>query len=226
MKSSVALITNLKQKNMSLTSKNIFRFFLLTVILAAFSIVCFAQNEKPRPVPKEVQAIVGEYQGTWTSYALDEKGEIVKRASWTDVVKAENPTFGSDRISVTTTDEMTFDGGKIPPMKIQAKEGFMLNADGSLGDYFIETFGQTYRMLKLNEATRVYSSTANPREYPMLGAVKIISAQHCLVKVVTFEDGVETHNISRVTTVQWKDLAGNLRTTQFVSLQGKHKRIK
>ena len=36
--------------------------------------------------------------------------------------------------------------------------------------------------------------------------------------------GVETHRVSRVTTVSWKDKDGAERTTQFVSLQGYHKR--
>ena len=45
-----------------------------------------------------------------------------------------------------------------------------------------------------------------------------------LVKVVTKEQGVETHRISRVTTVSWKDKEGKEQTLQFVSLQGYHKR--
>jgi hypothetical protein len=45
-----------------------------------------------------------------------------------------------------------------------------------------------------------------------------------LVKVVTKEQGVETHRISRLTTVSWKDREGKDRWLQFVSLQGFHKR--
>ncbi len=36
--------------------------------------------------------------------------------------------------------------------------------------------------------------------------------------------GAETHWISRLTTVSWKDKAGKERWLQFVSLQGYHKR--
>ena len=41
-------------------------------------------------------------------------------------------------------------------------------------------------------------------------------------KVVTSEEGVEIHRITRVTTVNWTDQAGQERSTQFVSLQGFH----
>lgn len=210
---------------MSHKSKNIFRFFFLTLIFGSLALAAFAQKDESRPIPKEVQAILGSFQGEWTSFALNDKGEVVKKASWTDTVKAESPTFSPDRVSVATTDEMTFEGGKIPPMKIQAKEGYLLNADGTLGDYFIETFGQTYRLQKLNAAARVYAAIATPREFPMLGAVNIVSAQHALIKVITYEDAGETHNISRITTIEWKDSAGKMHTTQFLSLQGKHRRI-
>jgi hypothetical protein len=210
---------------MSKTYEFLLHFCLQSLVCVALSASVFAQKDESRPIPKEVQQILGNYKGAWTSFGLNEKGEVVKQASWTDVIKAENPVFSGDRVSVTTNDEMTFEGGKIPPMKIQSKEGFFINGDGVLGDYFIETFGQTYRLQKLNEAARAYAAVASPREYSMLGKVNIVSAQHVLVKVVTFENGIETHSISRVTTVEWKDVAGALRTTQFVSLQGRHQRV-
>jgi hypothetical protein len=45
-----------------------------------------------------------------------------------------------------------------------------------------------------------------------------------VIKVVTKEQGVETHRISRLTTVSWKDKEGKERWLQFLSLQGSHKR--
>jgi hypothetical protein len=38
------------------------------------------------------------------------------------------------------------------------------------------------------------------------------------------EQGLETHRISRVTTVSWQDKEGQERFLQFVSLQGHHRR--
>jgi hypothetical protein len=91
--------------------------------------------------------------------------------------------------------------------------------------FFIEVFGQTYRMQKLGKDTWAYVAEASPREFAALGAERLLSANHVLVKVVTYEQGIEIHNVSRITTVRWKDAEGKERTTQFVSLQGQHKRL-
>lgn len=40
---------------------------------------------------------------------------------------------------------------------------------------------------------------------------------------VTQEDGLETHHISRVTLVNWKDVSGKSRWIQYVSLEGIHR---
>lgn len=181
-------------------------------------------QEQAKPVPKEVRAIAGTYAGAWTLFGVDENGQAVKRAAWTDIIRAENPVVKSERAYVTVTDEMSFEGGRIPPRKTQGAEGYFLNKDGSLGDYYFETAGQIYRFQKLSPETWAYVVTADARELAQLGFSNVISGQHVLVKVITSEQGVETHRISRVTTVSWKDAEGKERWTQFVSLQGFHKR--
>lgn len=186
--------------------------------------ICLALSAKAQAVvPSEVKEIAGTFTGAWTAYTLNANGEVVKQMAWTDVMKGENPVAEKDRAYITTTDEMTFEGGKIPPQKIPGKEGYLLNKDGSLGDYFIEVFGQTILMKKLSKDAWVYTVSASPREFAALGD-KFLSATHVLVKTVSFEQGTETHHISRVTTVRWKDAEGKERSTQFVSLQGQHKR--
>jgi hypothetical protein len=70
----------------------------------------------------------------------------------------------------------------------------------------------------------VYTAVALPRELTQLGIRGALSGQHMLVKVVTEEDGVETHHITRISTVNWKDAAGKNRWTQYVSLEGVHRR--
>ena len=57
-----------------------------------------------------------------------------------------------------------------------------------------------------------------------MGFPKGAAGRHVVVKVITNEAGVETHRISRVTTVSWRDHEGKERWSQFVSLQGFHKR--
>jgi hypothetical protein len=178
----------------------------------------------PGAPPKEVRDLVGTYTGSWAMFGIDAKGEVVKRVAWTDTIKAEKPEVKGDRAYVSTTDEMTFEGGKIPPIKVQGKEGYFLKKDGGLGDYFVETSGQTSRMVKVGE--NVWSSTtpAAAQELARLGFPKGASGQHVLVKVVTKEQRVEAHRVSRLTTVNWKDQEGKERWLQFVSLKGFHKR--
>lgn len=198
---------------------------LLASVVFAFCCLASPLSAQSKLVPpKAVSDITGTYIGSWTSYGLDANGQVIKQAAWTDTMKAENPVVNQDRAYVTTIDEMTFEGGKIPPMKIPGKEGYLLNRDSTLGEYFIEAFGQTYKMQKLGENVFAYTVAAAPTELARLGVLNAQSAQHVMVKVITFEQGIETHNISRVTTVRWKDASGKQRTTQFVSLQGIHQR--
>jgi hypothetical protein len=198
-------------------------FVALTLLTVCCSGSLFAQNNATQ-TPKEVKDLVGTYTGSWTIYGLDANGQVIKQAAWTDTLKAENPVVEKSRAFVTTSDEMVFEGGRIPPMKVAGREGYLLNSDGSLGEYFIETYGQLYKMQKLSENVFAYSVPAAPQELARLGAANVLSAQHTLIKVVAFEQGVETHDISRLTTVRWKDAGGRERTTQFISLQGRHQR--
>src|SRR4051794_12667050 len=100
-------------------------------------------------IPKEVRALEGTYTGAWTMYGIDEKGEVVKRMTWTDTLKAAGAQIKDDRAFVTWASEQVFDGGKGPTRKSEGKEGFFLNKDGKLGDSFLEMFGQTTRVTKI-----------------------------------------------------------------------------
>ena len=208
--------------------KTLNRFFCCAGVLLAIAFCLaadsLAQNNTPK-IPVEVQAIAGTYTGSWASYTINDKGEVFKQTSWTDTITARKPTVAADRAYVEVTDEMTFEGGKIPPQKIVGKEGYLLNKDGSLGDYFTEFFGQTILMKKLGADVWVYTTPAAARDFMPLGD-KFISATHVYVKTVSFDQGAELHHISRVTTVRWKDAEGKERTMQFVSLQGQHRKSK
>jgi hypothetical protein len=182
-------------------------------------------TDKPAdPVPKELRDLAGTYTGEWTLFGIDDKGEVVKKAAWTDTVKVENPQVKDDRAFVTTTDEMTIEGRPGQPYKITGTEGYFLKKDGTLGDYFVEVGGPLRRMPKLSDNVWSYAVTAHAQELGQLGFPKDATAQHVLVKVVTKEGGIETHRISRVTTVGWKDKDGKERWLQFVSLKGFHKK--
>ena len=96
--------------------------------------------------------------------------------------------------------------------------------DGTLGDQFIESFGQTTRMTQLSENVWTYATPAQAEELASLGFLNVSSGQHVATKVVTNEEGIETHRVTRVTTVNWTDQAGQDQWIQFVSLQGVHQR--
>jgi hypothetical protein len=193
---------------------------MLSTLLAAD---IFAQDA-PKQVPKEVAAIAGTYTGSWALFGIDQAGQVAKRATWTDVMKAENPVIKGDQAYVTTTDEMSFEGAAAPPRKVQGAEGYFINRDGSLGDYYFETYGKVYKMQRLGKDAWAYTIPADPRELAQLGFSNVSYGHHALIKVVTYEQGAETHRISRVTTVNWKDAEGKDRWIQYVSLQGVHRK--
>lgn len=99
------------------------------------------KENAPQDVPKEVRALEGTYTGSWTMYGVNDKGEVVKRAAWTDTMRATGAQIKGNRALVTTIDEMVFEGGRIPPREYSGTEGYYLKADGALGDYFIESQG-------------------------------------------------------------------------------------
>ncbi len=206
------------------------RFFITWLCFASLLFANAAHNQayarqaSAKQIPKELSDLLGTFVGEWAIFGIDEKGQIVKKISWTDTIKTEKPVVKDDRAYVTTSDEMIFEGGKIPPRKYQGTEGYFINKDGSLGEYFIESFGQITKMHKLADNIWVYGIPAATQEIAQLGFSNITSAQHVLVKVVTQENGAQTHRITRVTTVNWKDKEGKDLCTQFVSLQGYHKK--
>ena len=197
----------------------------LAVLTGSLSLpgVGLAADTSPE-VPKEVAALVGTYSGSWKSFGIDAQGQVVERTAWTDTVKAERPVREANRAWVATETVMIFAGREGAPFKLPGKEGYDLNQDGTLGEYFIETFGQTYRMHKLAPDIWTYATDAPPQELAQLGFPKGTTGRHVVVKVVSHEAGVETHRISRVTTVSWRDKDGKERWLQFVSLQGHHKK--
>ncbi len=198
--------------------------FVLPVLLCAAPVFVLAAGQGEKQAPKEVRALEGAYTGAWTMYGVDGKGEVVKRMVWTDTMKATGAQVQGDRAYVTTANEMTFEGGRIPPVKMQGKEGYLLAKDGSVADYFMEMNGQVTRMVKLSDSVFTYTVPASTQELAMMGFPQDASGSHVLVKVVTKEQGAETHRITRVTTVTWKDAEGKERALQFTSLQGYHRR--
>ena len=69
------------------------RFPLLMLLVLCCAVSSPAQS-KAQEIPKEVQAIVGTYTGSWTSYGLDGQGQVVKQAAWGQAT----PTVSAARV--------------------------------------------------------------------------------------------------------------------------------
>lgn len=175
-------------------------------------------------IPQAVHDLAGNYAGSWTLYGIDEAGQVVKLMSWTDTIQADNPHVEGEQAYVLTTGEMVFDDSNILPMKIAGREGYFLLPDGSLGDYFVDTNGQVSKSHQLGDNVWISVTPVSPQDLASYRLPGVSSGQHIMNKVVTSEEGVEIHRITRVTTVTWTDQAGQERSTQFVSLQGSHQR--
>ncbi|MEM7126829.1 MAG: hypothetical protein AAF702_10915 [Chloroflexota bacterium] len=213
---------------------NIFKrnhiFIIMTLLVSLLLSACQFQllateNSGPsHAVPQAVRDMAGTYVGSWTMFGLDGEGNVVKYSAWKDTVTAENPQLDGDRAYVHAADEMVFENSNIPPMTVTWEEGYFLMPDGTLGDQFIESFGQTTRMIQLSDNVWTYATSAHAEELASLGFLSVSSGQHVTTKVVTTEAGIETHRVTRVTTVNWTDHAGQDQAIQFVSLQGVHQR--
>ena len=177
-------------------------------------------------IPDQVKDLVGTYRGEWAMWGLDAKGEAVVRAKWSDVNVASDPKIADGKAFVVTKDEMKFEGAPKAQL-FEGSEGWFVNADGSLGDYYLESGGAITRMHEIDDGVWVYAAAATAQEIGMFGLPAGAIAKHVLVKVVGTEDGHETHRITRVTTASWKEKdgkGGHEKTVQFTSLKGFHRR--
>ena len=181
-------------------------------------------NGSSQVVPKAVRDLEGTYVGSWTLFGIDEESKVVELASWTDTIKAENPQMDDEQAYVLTTSEMVFDGSDAPPVTFTGREGYYLMPDGSLGDYFVETFGQVTKSTELGDNVWISVTPASAEDLASYLFRMIPLVSMSLLRWLPAKKGVEIHRITRVTTVTWTDQAGQDRSIQFVSIQGFHKR--
>jgi len=191
------------------------------IIVAASAVLANAQTPQKARLPDEVQKLVGTAKGRWTSYGLNTHGEIVKRFDYPDELATKDLKVEGDRAFVAYIAKMHFPG-RPDPFTVEGKEGYYLNKDGTLGDYFTEEFGQITRYKRLSEGVWAASTPAYPQELQQFGFSNVIAGTHVLIKVIAKGTNAETHRISRITTVHWKDETGKPRWIQFTSLKGQH----
>lgn len=176
------------------------------------------------PAFEAAKKITGKYTGSWTMYGI-ENGNVVEKSSWTDTLIAANPIEENGRAFVEVSDVMTYPDGSTRTSVFH--EGYYANSDGSVGERFYEIFGQAIVFKKLTANDWAYQATPAAGELAFLGfdSKSVISASHVAVKSTTYEGGIDTDHVTRLTTVQWKDATGKIRTVQFVSMKGEHVRV-
>lgn len=171
-----------------------------------------------------VKKIVGTYTGNWTMYGI-ESGIIVEKAAWTDVLTAGNPKLGNGRAYVDVSDVMTFQDGSVRTSNFL--EGYLENSDKTAGERFYEIHGNIMKFKKLTDNDWTYHSVPDLGELWFLGFTSpqnVISSSHVTTKSTTYEGVIDTDHVTRVTTVQWSGDDGSIKSIQFVSMKGEHRR--
>jgi hypothetical protein len=203
---------------------------LVALLFIAATAACTAASADPQATasalsaqpPPELLALAGHYDGAWTISGVDAMGNTKTVSSWTDSLDLGNPVVLADRAYISATDHMTFASGGTHDQDFA--EGFFLNADGSLGDRYYVVSGQTVRETPIADHVFTFAQTASPQELASLGFMNAASGEHVTTEVITFDaDGADVSRLTRVTTVHWKDGAGQDRWTQAVTLQGFHR---
>lgn len=197
--------------------KSIYLGFISLFLLNSYSFAAETALEA-------TQRIAGKYTGEWTMFAL-ENGAVVEKVKWTDALVAENPTQDSDGAHVDVTDIMKFSDGSSRVSKFQ--EGYYAKEDGSVGDRYYEIMGQRISFKKLTDNDWTFQNTPSSWELPSLGfdPKTVISASHVTTKTTTYDGNIDTDHVIRITTIQWRDANGAVRSEQFVSMKGYHTRV-
>jgi len=102
---------------------------IMSTTLIALLIVCtFVTSsfceEHNMEIPKEIQSLVGSYQGEWTAYGINSIGQVIQATSWVDTITLSDPVIESNRVYAYTEDKMYFTGGHVPPMTVSGIEGY------------------------------------------------------------------------------------------------------
>ena len=128
------------------------------------------------------------------------------------------------RALVSTIDTITYDDKRLGEVKVEGSEGYELRPDGSLAGYFICMQGHApVSVVRVSANSWAYATNASRFELQQLGFKKAIRGEHTIIRVVTVDEGVQTHRVTRLSTVRFMD-RGRRRWTQYVSLDGFHRR--
>jgi hypothetical protein len=198
-----------------------------------------AAEHQPQAI-EAVQALAGTYTGHWDMYGLDKTGQVIKAPilSWDDVIIFEAPQVGIDpninqqRAFGAVTDVMTYlVPAGIPVTTIHFTEGFKIQPDATAGEHYF-TFknaaGQIVETIENQLAPNLwsYESPIDLKSFASIGINKtnIIFAKNLTVKSISIEGSTEMQTVSQTMTLVWKADDGSIKSKQFVSMSGTHRR--
>ncbi len=168
--------------------------------------------------------LVATFEGAWTLSELDATDTPVEAMTWTDVAVGSNPRIEDDRALVDVQNDM--DGGTWTH-SMEFNEGVMIEEDGSMGAYFIDIDGAVTFMTETSPGTWTYQEELTSNDLSMMTNVtqdNLITGWKQSTKVITHPDGVERHDVSAVTHVEYEGEDGP-QTVEFTSLVGHHQRV-
>jgi hypothetical protein len=173
-----------------------------------------------------VTARAGTYQGAWEMLGLDAGDEPYTYLSWTDDIVGSNPRIEGDRAMMDVTDFMVLED--YGDYEISWIEGVLIEEDGSPGEEFMEMDGEVTIFSQVKDGYYEYQTELARSDFSAWANVtqdNLISGYHTTYKVVTWPDGMETHDITRVTTLEW-DAGDGPQTIEFTSMTGRHQKVK
>ena len=192
----------------------------MVLIISCFFVI----SAKSQDINHRANALLGNFAGEWTSYKKNLAGDIEMVVTWKDTLRTSDLHINDSMAYVKVSSKSVFDNPSIPEYSLEFTEGFFIE-DGVIGDHFFEVLGKKTIQTKLDAHTYVYSQKIEPNEFSQMRFFNVVEGYHTVVKLVLITDGVERHDISRLSTIQWIDTQGKVQNTQFVSLKGFHERI-
>ncbi len=128
------------------------------------------------------QTLLGKYEGKWSLFGLDDKGQVALKASWEDTVEATDLVEKTDRVYVKVSSTMKFSGGA--SFNVSFTEGFLLLEDGQAGERFFCLNGTEVREHELGDSTWVFQTTATAQDLWSMGFKPgdVLESAHTTVK--------------------------------------------
>ncbi len=171
-----------------------------------------------------VEAIAGTYEGSWTMYGLDASDESTVAMTWTDVSTATDPTADDTRAWASVLDIMDTD--QYGQMESEFIEGYMIEDDCSVGVRFMEMDGVVTEMPEIEDGHSQWQTELNTSElwfYENVDTTNLVSGYHTTDKLVSYPDGLETHEVTRTTHIEYTSGSDTV-VVDFVSMEGSHQK--